>query len=78
MVDFVFIAHIGFDRMEMKAIFALVNLANGTKLLPLPTPGGSPGRLITSHYIQPGTGCQCACDRHVRGKNTKTAFAINV
>lgn len=64
--------------MEVKVIFALLNLANGTKLLPLPIPGGRPGPLIMSHYIQPGTGCQCACDRHVRGKYTKTAFAINV
>lgn len=53
--------------MEMKAIFALLNLSNGTKLLPLPIPGGRPGPLIMSHYIQPGTGCQCACDRHVIG-----------
>lgn len=77
MIDSVFIAHTGFDRMETKVIFALVNLANGTKL-PLPTPGGSPAPLIMSPYSQPGTGCQCACDRHVRGKYTKTAFAINV
>lgn len=40
MIDSVFIAHTGFDRTEMKAIFALVNLANGTKL-PLPTQEGA-------------------------------------